>query len=350
MVHAGDELQVTVYNHPELSRKVTVDASSALSLPLVGTINVRGLEPAQISARVASALGAYVRNAAVDIELVAQSESIFVSGGPGGVLKYLPGETLAGGLADLSTVMSGSTGLNANPAKGTDLAGLERSRIDLRRVAVRRDGVVLGSYDAIALSARGDSGPSLVPGDTIVLVNKPNAVRVLGDVARPGMTFVSGDETLADAIDQAGGVTANAASTHLELQRNDKTQLLALGDLQMHQPAQDGDVLVVPTAPRVSVVGMVDKPGPVVLKTDFSLLDALYSAGGPTKWGDLSKVTVIQNGTSHIYNIAALTHGDTSQNPALTDGDTVFVPEGHRVDYGGVFAALAPLLYLVRPF
>jgi protein involved in polysaccharide export with SLBB domain len=95
---------------------------------------------------------------------------------------------------------------------------------------------------------------------------------------------------------------------------------------------------------------MVDKPGPIVLKTDFSLLDALYSAGGPTKWGDLSKVTVIKNGTSHIYNVAALTHGETSQNPALTDGDTVFVPEGHKVDYGGVFAALAPLLYLVRPF
>jgi protein involved in polysaccharide export with SLBB domain len=56
MVHAGDDLQVTVYNHPELTRKVTVNASEELSLPLAGTIDVRGLEPKQIAAKITDAL------------------------------------------------------------------------------------------------------------------------------------------------------------------------------------------------------------------------------------------------------------------------------------------------------
>ena len=66
-VHAGDELEVTVYNHPELSGKVTVEASEALSLPLVGSIDVRGLELTQIAQRIDGALVAYVRNPAVDV-------------------------------------------------------------------------------------------------------------------------------------------------------------------------------------------------------------------------------------------------------------------------------------------
>jgi protein involved in polysaccharide export with SLBB domain len=347
MVHGGDELQVTVYNHPELSRKVTVGAAETLSLPLAGTIDVRGLEPAQIATRITGALGAYVRNPAVDVELALQSASIFVSGGPGGVLKYQPGETLAGGIADLALVGGGSPN---DASKRSGLGNLERSRVDLHRVAVRRDGGLLGTYDAVALSAAGDGGPGLIPGDTIVFVNKPNGVRVLGDVVRPGTTYVSPDETLADAVEQAGGTNVTAASAHLTLQRDGSTAQLALGDPQMHQPAQAGDVLTIPTAPRVSVAGLVDKPGSVLLKTDFTLVNALYQAGGPTKWGNLAAVAVIHNGTTTSYNVAALVHGNTSQNPTLADGDTVFVPEGHKVDYAGIFSTLSPLLYLLRPF
>jgi protein involved in polysaccharide export with SLBB domain len=347
MVHAGDELQVTVYNHPELSRKVTVDASEDLSLPLAGTIEVHGLELAQIATRIVSALDAYVRKPAVDVELAAQGTDIFVSGGPGGVLKYQPGETLAGGMAELADATSSP---NVDPSKRSGLAGLEHSRIDLHRVAVERDGAVLGTYDAVALSAAGDGGPTLIPGDTIVFVNKPDAIRVLGDVAHPGTTYVGPDETLADAVEQVGGVNATAASAELTLRRGNTTTLIAMGALQMHQPAQSGDVLTIPTAPRVSVVGQVEKPGSVLLTTDFSLVNALYQAGGPSKWGNLGAVSVNHNGTTTSYNVAALIHGNTAQNPTLSDGDTVFVPEGHKIDYAGIFSTLSPLLYLFRPF
>ena len=349
MVHAGDTLQVTVYNHPELSRKVIVDASDTLSLPLAGTIVVRGLGAAEIASRISAALQAFVRNPAVDVEMADRNASIFVSGGPGGVLKYLPGETLAAGLADISPVASASPVSGAAGHMG--IAGLERSRVDLHHVQLQRDGALLGPFDATALSAQGNGGPELLPGDTIILVNKEKVVHVLGDVARPGDAYLSKDETLANAIEQAGGVTASAASAQIELARHGKTQFIALGDPLMQQAAENDDVLTIPTAPRVSVVGLVEKPGPVVLKTDFSLLNALFGAGGPAKYGDLANVSVIHAGVSHSYNVAALLHGDTGrQNPALSDGDTVFVPRSNRIDYGGLFQTLSPLLYLFRPF
>ena len=276
-----------------------------------------------------------------------QNASIFVSGGPGGVLKYQPGERFTAGLADVAALEAASSGRTAGTSSG--LAALERTRVDLSRVAIQRDGIVFGTYDATALSASGDGGPVLLPGDTLVFVDKPNAVRVTGDVSRPGLTFLSNDETLADAVARAGGVTATAATAHLTLQRNDTTRIVSLGDPAMNQAAQNGDRLIVPTAPRISVVGLVEKPGPVVLKTDFTLINALYGAGGPAKNGDLSKVTVIHDGASHAYDVAALVHGNMAQNPVLSDGDTVFVPEDHKVDYGGIFRTLAPLFYLFRP-
>ncbi|HEV7179140.1 MAG TPA: hypothetical protein VGN11_04680, partial [Candidatus Baltobacteraceae bacterium] len=83
-----------------------------------------------------------------------------------------------------------------------------------------------------------------------------------------------------------------------------------------------------------------DKPGAVTLKTNFSLLSALYAAGGPTKWADLAKVQVLGNDTKTTYDVGSLVRGDTSQNPQLKDGGVVFVPEGRKVDAKGIFQTI----------
>jgi protein involved in polysaccharide export with SLBB domain len=342
LVHAGDELQVTVYNHPDLSQKVIVDASESISLPLAGRIDVRGLEPPAIAQRIELALDPYFKSRpAVAVILGARPASLFISGGAGGVLKYEPGETLAGAIASVPA------GDGAPADAGAGLRGLERSRVDLRDVAVVRDGARLGTFDVEALSASGRGGPELEPGDTIVFTDKPDAVRVLGDVVDPGMTFVASDESLADAIRQAGGVRDTAASTDIALERSGVVKLVALGDPDLRAPAHDGDVITIPTAPRVSVAGLVAKPGAVTLKSNFTLLSALYEAGGPTKQADLSKVLVVHDGVQSSLNVAAYKRGDISQNPKLADGDLVFVPDSHRIDFSAVLNAISPIFYLL---
>lgn len=338
-VHPGDQLYVTVYDHPELSGPVTVDTAERISLPLAGTVDVRGLETKQIAERVRTSLATYVRKPAVNVQLKGQQFSLFIAGGPGGTLKYEPGETLMAALGDLAPRVQ-EVPQKDGTLKAGDLSDLERSRLDLRRVALLRDGATLGTFDALALSRQGQSGPRLQPGDTLSFVDKPNAVRVLGEVARPGYAALADNEPLADAIGQVGGTLATAASSHVELRRDGTTALLALGDPAFNAAAKNGDTIVVPAAPRVNIVGLVDKPGAVTLKTDTSLLSALYEAGGPTKWADLTHVSVMQKGVTTSYNITRLVHGDISQNPQLSDGDVVFVPEGHKIAVGEIFQSL----------
>jgi protein involved in polysaccharide export with SLBB domain len=214
------------------------------------------------------------------------------------------------------------------------------SRIDMRRITVERDGKSLGTFDATELSSTGQSGPMLQPGDTIVLVDKPVAVRVGGDVRTPGVAHLWTDEALSDAFTQVGGLTGTAATSHIALTHDGSTQLVALGDPIFAQPAAGNEALTVASAPRVVVAGLVDKPGPVTLKTNFSLLSALYAAGGPTQWADLTQVQVIGADSKASYDIRQLVHGNVSQNPTLKDGDVVFVPEGHKVDSKSVFQTL----------
>jgi protein involved in polysaccharide export with SLBB domain len=350
-VHSGDTLLVTVYEHPELSGPVTVDASGRISLPLAGPVDVRGLETAQIAARLQSRLAEYIRKPAVDVLVKDQQASLYVSGGPGGTLKYEPGETLIGALGDLAPRFGAPPQKDPSTSTVKSLADLERSRVDLRNVGVVRDGALLGTYDALALSSAGKSGPELQPGDTLTLVDKPIAVHVIGDVTQPGIAYLSPDQPLGDALAAAGGLAPSAATAHIELRRDGAVQMLALGDPAFNQPAKNGDTVTIPAAPRVDVAGLVDKPGAVALKTDFSLLSALYQAGGPTQYANLSLVQVMRGGTTTVYDVTKLVHGDTTQNPQLKDGDMVFVPEGHKISQSAVsniFQGLLSALFLLK--
>jgi protein involved in polysaccharide export with SLBB domain len=119
----------------------------------------------------------------------------------------------------------------------------------------------------------------------------------------------------------------------------------------MTAPARDGDTLTIQPAPHVNVFGMVTTSGEYALRANPSLLTALYEAGGPNKWADVKHIRVIHLGVTSEHDISGLTHGDTSANLPLADGDVVFVPEGHRIDALPFLEALSGLTnldYLIR--
>jgi polysaccharide export outer membrane protein len=95
----------------------------------------------------------------------------------------------------------------------------------------------------------------------------------------------------------------------------------------------------------VQVNGLVARPGPVALQNDFTLLGAINTAGGINKYANIKNVQVTRDGVSERYDITKLTFGDESQNPTLRDGDVVFVPEGHKIDFGPIFQTLLSFPY-----
>jgi protein involved in polysaccharide export with SLBB domain len=343
-IHPGDTLYVRVWNHPELSQQVVVDSNGTVRVPLSGAVTVGGLEEPAAEAKLALALRPYVVYPAVNVQTISQGSNLFVAGGPGGVLKYAAGETFSAAVADaLQSTPANPQAINdsgQNLTKAEDAAATIRARIDMHHIKVQRDGNFVGTYNMDALAASGDAGPVLQPGDTIVFEYKPISVRVSGDVAHPGLTYLSADQSLSEAITQTGGLLPTSVSNHVQLKRAGTTRLLALGDPAFAAAAQSGDEIAVPKAPRVNVMGTVANPGVVTLRLDSTLLSALYTAGGPLKPANLKDIQLVRDGTTTTYDVTKLTHGDMSQNPPLQDGDMVMVPMGHKIDWSNVIGVL----------
>ncbi len=340
-IHPGDQLSVHVFNHPELSSDtVKVDSSGHITIAVVGPVKVAGLEAGDVAKILKQRLTPYVPYPAVDVVDSTEATVIFVAGGPGGVIPFSPGETLATALADVEKELQRSqSGATATSSNITDQ--IDRSRIDIRRVSVIRDGKHIGTFDMQALRRVGNPGPALFADDTVSFADKPVEVNILGDVVTPGKTFLWADEPMTDAIAQAGGLQPDAATGRIQFSREGAApRLIALGDSELTSPAQEGDTINFPTAPRVTVAGMVYTPGVTTLKSNFTLLSAMYSAGGIQKWANLKDVQVTHQGDTKHYDVTDLTHGNQSVNPQLSDGDLVFVPEGHKIDYSLFFATL----------
>ncbi len=345
-LHPGDTVAIIVYNHPDLSAHVVVDGSGYISLPLAGTVDARNTEPEELAERVRTALSRYIPQVSVDVQIVSRNQSIFVSGGPGGVLPYTPGETLADALAQLQSPEGSAPNTTSTTPANVANHDLLHGRVDLHRVTIVRDERVVGPFDILRLEASGGGGPALVAGDTIRLVDKAIRVDVRGEVREPGVAYLDADEPLGDALLQVGGYLTTSASSNIVLQRGDGQQSVTAGGPELSEPAHNGDVLTVPRAARIGVLGAVLHPGDVVLTGDTSLLSALYDAGGPVKYANISRILVFHAGAYSSYDITALTHGAVQNNPSLNDGDTVFVPEGHKIDFGLVWQALAAMIRL----
>ncbi len=66
----GDVIRVSVYGEPEVTQGYKVDDGGAVSLPLVGVVNVRGLTTQMAAARITAALAAgYIRDPSVAVEI-----------------------------------------------------------------------------------------------------------------------------------------------------------------------------------------------------------------------------------------------------------------------------------------
>jgi protein involved in polysaccharide export with SLBB domain len=346
-LHPGDKIDVTVFNHPELSGMRTIDAAGNVSLPVAGSVVALNLGADALAGAVQSRLAPYVRDVAVQVKLETQTASIFVSGGPNGMIPYLPGMSLASAVAYLDRTADTPPPDVANGGKvttppNTTTGGLDlvNGPIDFHHVTIMRDGSQLAPVDVLHLRETGQAGPALQPNDTIQLVDKPVAVTVTGDVVRPGIAYLNTNEPLSQALTQVGGPAASSRIDHLQLLRGGQTQDVSLGSAAFAQAAQNGDQLVIARAAHVDVLGSVEKPGDTMLRGSNTLVSAIYYAGGPVKYANLRAVQVIRNGKKQQYDLGKVQKGADGTNPELADGDVVFVPQGSTFDWGNIWGAI----------
>lgn len=82
------------------------------------------------------------------------------------------------------------------------------------------------------------------------------------------------------------------------------------------------------TSEKIYVMGQVRKPGPLVMTTPLTVLQAIAESGGPTEYAKKKKMYVLRKGTEKIpFNYEGILKGEAmDQNIVLLPGDTIVVP------------------------
>jgi protein involved in polysaccharide export with SLBB domain len=89
--------------------------------------------------------------------------------------------------------------------------------------------------------------------------------------------------------------------------------------IQVIGTAETGEV----NQETVTVGGQVTRPGPVLYRKELTLWQAVQSAGGPTPFGSMKRVTVFRDGKSRTYD---LSKSENMRIP-LQRNDTIDVPQ-----------------------
>jgi polysaccharide export outer membrane protein len=211
-VGAGDVLNVTVWDHPELTIPAgqfrsagesgnVVHQDGSIFYPYVGKLKVAGLDVTQIRELISKSLSKFIEDPQVDVSVAAfNSQKVFVSG------SVVNPSTLPVTNVPLSL-------LDAISACG----GLA-SDADWRKVTLTRtgnEGSRAEVLDLYALLQLGDMSQNriLMPGDVIHIPrNDALKVFVMGDVLKAATQRIDRSGlTLAEAINNVGGINESTA-------------------------------------------------------------------------------------------------------------------------------------------
>lgn len=239
---AGDLIQVSVYNVPELDTKLRVSTTGEIYLPLIDYVHVSGLTLDEAEAVIERRLdrGGFVKNPHVQIfvqEYNSAGASVL-----GEVTK--PGVYPILGDQKLFSLISTAGGL-------TDRAGKSIT-------VTHRDQAPVAVPISHNIEDHPESNITVLPGD-IVTIRRADIVYVVGEVNRPsGFLMDSGHISVLQAIALAGGTNSTAKLNAARIVRKGPSgpiivpvQLKKLMEAKISDlPMEADDILFVPTSAR----------------------------------------------------------------------------------------------------
>ncbi len=196
-----DVIEVKVFQDPNLYTKGTVTDDGRITMPLIGKVDVSGLTPSEVEARIKGLLEKYINNPDVSVTVLeAGSKPISVIGAvthPGrigitGNISLIQAITQAGGLAN----------------------GYGRTLYVLRTAANGLTEQIAIDIDDLMVNGNPDLNLPLRANDVInVPIDSSINIYVLGEVMRPGSVQFrrSQTPTLLQALAAAGGPTDRAS-------------------------------------------------------------------------------------------------------------------------------------------
>ncbi len=233
----GDQLLVRVWGSTSGETQVTLDRNGEVSFPKLGTLKLAGVKSSHAEAVVKSLFAKYYKDFELSVSLgKLRNISVFVVG-----QSRFPGSYALSSQANLTTGIFVSGGPNASGS--------------IRRVQLKRKGLVLSEFDLYAFLSRGDKTADLKlqDGDVIFYPKAVGFVAFTGKVNAPGVYEIKDEtESVADFLSLAGGLPIVADPRRATLERlipsQDQPRRLeefALDTNGLQKKLQNGDVISV---------------------------------------------------------------------------------------------------------
>jgi len=161
-------------------------------------------------------------------------------------------------------------------------------------------------------------------------------VSVMGEVVKPGTYQPVNSRLLMDQISAAGGITPRAGKTVLITHRDDpgppvRVQLDIDSAAQTSAPPiEPGDMVFVPRAGVVYVVGDVNHPASIIMENGrMTVLEAIAMAGGVSSTASLNGARILRRTPQNIEEIHVplkLILSAKVKDTDLQANDVLFVP------------------------
>ena len=159
MIGPLDTLMVDVFNIPDLSREMQVDASGRIAMPLAGTIDARGKTAEELASTIQAALRArYVRNPEVTVNIRSSVSQVVT----------IDGQVVEPGLYPVTNQMTLLRVIAS--AKGLSEFARQEDVVILRTVGNQR---MAGLYNVAEIRRGAYDDPPVFANDVIVVGDSP---------------------------------------------------------------------------------------------------------------------------------------------------------------------------------
>lgn len=314
VIGVDDEIGISVFGYSYYNEVLKVDARGAINPQQMGPIFVKGLTYDKAKSLIRSKMAQYfdLSNNKLEVTL-AYSRSITVN---------IVGEVVNPGSYKLPAL---NTAFNA-----LILAGGPNDIGTLRNIQVRRNGKVVKTLDVYAFLNDPNSKQDfyLEENDYIVVGSSNKVVSIQGEVKRAAKFELLDKEDLTALIKYAGGLTADAYTEKVQIQRSTSLEtriidlnLDSLTKLKRDYVLKPGDVVIVRSnvneiKNKITITGAVNFAGDYNINTNERVTDLIKKAGGLKADANLENAYIVRTKADQTKEYLKISLKEIFSNPA----------------------------------
>lgn len=326
IIGVGDAINIQLFGQENVTHNVQVDREGKVVLSELGEINVAGLTYTAAVELIRHRVKERMIGVTAAVSMgELRSIHVFVVGEA-----YQPGQYTVSSLSTISQALYVAGGFS-------DIASL-------RSIRLMRGGQVESEFDLYDLLMRGDASADrmLQSGDVIFIPPRGDMVTIKGEVKRPALYELKGGESLAEAVQLAGGANAEAYLAQTQVRRvREGRRVISTVNLTSDRDQQievlNGDEIILTRIADsmendILLVGAVSRPGAYEFQEGMRINDILSSVRHDLlEQADLSYGLILRESGPRRdvrvlqFDVALAINGEENENLYIEDRDKILI-------------------------